>query len=122
MRRSSSAEAKKMLGEFRGLQREAAERHPTRSAMAGRKEEHRAERQHGDAEQGPDDFRTSQLVIVHPQRRDHEHETDRRPRELADEDVGGGVVLVERLDGRGAVHHDQARPHEEQGRPNQQLV
>jgi len=103
------------LGDFRGLEREAAEKDPAMGVLGVAEEEDDDEQDGGEGERGEDEARGLVVFVVDGHEADHDEETGDGPGGLAGEE---GVGIVEMLlchDGGGGEDHGEAHDHEGEG-------
>ncbi len=82
------------LGDFRGLEGEAAETDPAMGVVRVAEEEDHDEKHGGDGEGGKDESGRVVAVVIDAGEDEHGGEAGERPEGLADEEAVGGVIAL----------------------------
>jgi hypothetical protein len=110
------------LGELRWLDAKPADAEPAASAVVGGAEQHGDERQCHEGETGPDECRGAVMTVVNPHHNAEKGDPQRRPHQLLGQEAIRLLVAFERHERGCAVHHDDAQPHQQDGRQEQHPI
>src|SRR4029078_2757925 len=102
------------LGDFRGLEGEAAEADPAMGVVRVAEEKDHDQKHGGDGEGGVDEFWRVVAFVGYAGEDEHGGEAGKRPQGLADYEGVRGVEASLRRDGGGGKDHDEADDHEQE--------